>query len=93
MKIDKDFIKLYFLKDIHHSFRRNPKNQLQVNISEPPEYRSRESFIKLLMSKLKESHKRQIQISQKDLKKISIEETILIEKNKESEIRILNKLK
>ena len=93
MKINGDFIKLYFLKDIHHSFRRNPKNQLQVNISEKPEYRSRKSFIKLLMKKISESYNRQIKISQKALKRISKEEKALLKKNKESEIRILNNLK
>ena len=93
IKTNEGFIKLYFLKDIHHSFRRNPKNQLQVNISESPEYRSRESFIKLLMDKLRQSHKRQIKISQKVLKKIAMEEKILIEQNKKSESKILNKLR
>lgn len=93
IKTNEGFTKLYFLKDIHHSFRRNPKNQLQINISESPEYRSRENFIKLLMNKLRESHKRQIKISQEALKKISTEEKILIEKNKKSEIKTLNKLK
>ena len=38
VKSDNEFVKLYFLKDIHHSFRRNPKNQLQVNMAELPEY-------------------------------------------------------
>ena len=93
IKTNGDFIKLYFLKDIHHSFRRNPKNQLQVNISKRPEYRSRENFIKLLMNKISESYNRQIKISQKALKKISKEKKILLRKNRESEIRILNNLK
>lgn len=93
IETNEGFIKLYFLKDIHHSFRRNPKNQLQVNISESPEYRSRENFIRLLMNKLKESHNRQIKISQEFLKKISKEEKILIEKNKKSESKTLNKLR
>ena len=93
MEVNGDFIKLYFLKDIHHSFRRNPKNQLQVNISEKPEYRSRTSFIKLLMNKISESHNRQIKISQKALKKLAKQEKTLLQKNKESEIKILNNLK
>ena len=93
VKINGDFIKLYFLKDIHHSFRRNPKNQLQVNMSKQPEYRSRESFIKLLMNKISESYIRQIKISKKTLKKLLQEEKALLQKNKESEIKILNNLK
>lgn len=62
-------VKIYFLKDISSTFRRNPKNQLQVNISAKPEYRSRVEFIKLLYKKIEESHKRQIEISTKALKK------------------------
>ncbi len=93
VKIDGDFTTSYFLKDIHHSFRRNPKNQLQVNMSEPPEYRSREEFIKLLMKKIGESHERQIKILEKALKKISEEENSLLKKNKESEAKILGSLK
>lgn len=93
VKINGDFEKSYFLKDIHHSFRRNPKNQLQVNMSVPPEYRSREEFIKLLMKKISESHERQIKISEKALKKILEEENSLLKKNEESESKILGSLK
>ena len=45
VKLNNNFTKAYFLKNISHTFRRNPKNQLQVNMSEKPEYRSREDFI------------------------------------------------
>ena len=45
------------------------------------------------MNKLRESHNRQIKISQTALKKISTEEKILIEKNKKTEVKTLNKLK
>lgn len=65
-----EMLKLYFLKDISHSFRRNPKNQLQVNISDPIEKRSREEFINLLFVKIVESHERQIKISKNALEKI-----------------------
>lgn len=93
VKVDGKFAKSYFLKDIHHSFRRNPKNQLQVNISQPPEYRSREDFIKLLMKKLKESHERQIIISERALKVLSEEEEALLKINRETETKILDNLK
>jgi len=93
VRINGSFTKSYFLKDIHPSFRRNPKNQLQVNMSEPPEYRSRGEFIKLLMKKIGESHARQIKISEKALKTISEEEKNLLNKNKESEAKILSSLK
>lgn len=93
VKINGSYAKPYFLKDIHHTFRRNPKNQLQVNMSEPPEYRTREEFIKLLMKKISESHERQIKISEKALGNISKEQEILITKNKESETKILENLK
>ena len=93
VKINGGYTKSYFLKDIHHTFRRNPKNQLQVNMSELPEYRTREDFIKLLVRKIKESHERQIKISDKTLKNLSEEERILLKKNKESETKILESLK
>jgi len=89
VKVNGGYTKTYFLKDIHHSFRRNPKNQLQVNVSAPPEYRTREEFIKLLINKIMESHKRQIQISNKALQNLLNEEKRLLKKNKESEANIL----
>lgn len=89
VKVNGGYTKTYFLKDIHHSFRRNPKNQLQVNISAPPGYRNREEFIKLLIKKIRESHKRQIQISNKALQNLLNEEKGLLKKNKESEAKIL----
>lgn len=67
---DNEFVKLYFLKDISPTFHRNPKNQLQVNISAPPVKRTREEFIDLLYEKIIESHHRQIEISEKALKEI-----------------------
>lgn len=93
VKINGDYTNSYFLKDINHTFRRNPKNQLQVNMSELPEYRTREDFVKLLVKKIKESHERQIKISDKALKNLSEEEEILLKKNKESEAKILENLR
>lgn len=86
------FTKVYFLKDISKTFRRNPKNQLQVNLSAPPEYRTREEFIRLLFKKIKESHLRQIQISNKALMLLEQKEENLLEINKQSEIKILKKI-
>jgi len=88
VKNNKSYTKIYFLKDIHHSFRRNPKNQLQVNMSELPEYRNREEFIKILTIKLRESHKRQIDISSRTLKKLDDIENELLNCNKVSETKI-----
>ena len=65
------FVKSYFLKDINKSFRRNPKNQLQVNISAEPSYRTRENFIKLLMTKELESYERQLIRANENIKKIN----------------------
>lgn len=93
VKINNNYTKLYFLKDISHTFRRNPKNQLQVNMSEPPEYRTRKEFVNLLVKKIKESHERQIKISEKALDKLASEKKILLKKNQESEARILKSLK
>ena len=89
---ENSYTKAYFLKDIHHSFRRNPKNQLQVNMSEKPEYRTREEFINLLISKIEASHKRQIKISEKCLKDIENVRKKLLQKNKASEKELLKKI-
>lgn len=85
-----ELVKLYFLKDISSTFRRNPKNQLQVNISAPIEKRSRAEFINILFDKMAESHKRQIEISQKALKKIEEGDlkSKLLEENKKQEDNI-----
>ncbi|MFN8268316.1 MAG: hypothetical protein U0T31_09945 [Chitinophagales bacterium] len=90
--LDNEFVKIYFLKDISSTFRRNPKNQLQVNISAKPEERSREDFINILFEKIEESHKRQIEISTKALEKLAEGNTKakLIEINKQSEDKIKN---
>ncbi len=90
VKLNNNFTKSYFLKDISHTFRRNPKNQLQVNMSEEPEYRSRKDFIKLLIEKIKESHVRQIEISKKSLAQIDKTESKLLKINSESEKTILD---
>jgi len=75
------------LKDVNHSFRLNPKPQLQVNISAEPEYRTREEFIKLLFQKMQESYTRQeISITKKKEKLVSLLPE-LIKCNEESEER------
>jgi hypothetical protein len=87
---DNELVKLYFLKDISSTFRRNPKNQLQVNISAKPEKRSRAEFINILFEKITESHKRQIEISKKALKEIEEGELInkLLAENEKQEQQI-----
>ena len=90
---DNELVKLYFLKDISPTFRRNPKNQLQVNISAKPQERTREEFINILLEKIEASHKWQIEISNKALESIAKGDvkTKLLEINKQSEEKI-NKL-
>ena len=90
--LNNKFTKTYFLKDIHHTFRRNPKNQLQVNISQDVEYRSREDFINLLYDKLRESHQRQIEISTKKLSQLDDEKQNLLQSNEISLERLLKNL-
>lgn len=92
VKLNDSYSKLYFLKDISSTFRRNPKNQLQVNLSAPSEYRTREEFIKLLMDKIKESHQRQIEISNKALKKLDEITEELLKANKKSEDDLTKKI-
>ena len=53
-----EYVKVVFLKDIHHSVRINPKPQFQVNIHEPEEYRTKEEFLDLFLQKYKESNNR-----------------------------------
>lgn len=89
VKLNHKLTKCYFLKDISSTFRRNPKNQLQVNISAEPEYRTREEFINLFMKKIKESHIRQIEISKNKLKEIDSITELLIDTNKKSEYNII----
>ncbi len=83
-------VKLYFLKDISSSFRRNTKNQLQVNISKASENRTREEFIDVLLKKIIEGYKRQKNIAERELKKYDSEKikSELIELNKEQEEKI-----
>jgi len=92
VKHDNRYTKLYFLKDISSTVRRNPKNQLQVNMSEEPEYRTREEFIKLLFDKIKESHIRQVKISEKKLKELDKIEENLLKINRASESGIIKKI-
>jgi hypothetical protein len=84
------YTKSYFLKDVSSTVRRNPKNQLQVNAGENSFYRTREDFIDLLIEKIRESHKRQIEISELVLTKIDQISTKLHDANKQS-FDILNK--
>lgn len=92
VELNDSYSKLYFLKDISSTFRRNPKNQLQVNISAPSEYRTREDFIKLLMNKIKQSHLRQIEISNKALKRQDEITEELLKANKKSEDNLIKKI-
>lgn len=84
-KYKDSYTKTYLLKDVSNTFRRNPKNQLQVNMAAEPVYRSREKFIDILIQKLKESHDRQIEISQKALSELNTIHRELILQNKTSE--------
>lgn len=83
-----EMVKSYYLKDVHSSFRRTPANQLQINIDAPPQYRTREEFIKLLNSKLLESYQRQIEKAQKRKQKITENEKFILERNAQSLKRI-----
>ena len=57
---NEEFVKAYFLKDISSTVRITPANQLQVNYSQPPQYRTREAFINFLAEKKKESFERRL---------------------------------
>lgn len=59
VKFDNDkYVKVVFLKNIHHSVRVNPKPQLQVNFKMSEEYRTQKEFVELLEKKYNESLER-----------------------------------
>ncbi|MCS5502752.1 hypothetical protein NY607_16650 [Lysinibacillus sp. A4] len=92
-KFNNEFVKVYSLKDVNHTFRLNPKPQLQVNISAEPEYRTREEFIEILIQKHYESYDRQLKsIAEKRSKLEDLKED-LIKANKVSESRVNYKVK
>jgi len=86
-------VKSYFLKDISPTFRRTPTNQLQVNISAAPTYRTREEFIELLMVKLREGLVRQLEKAQKKLADIDEQTNSLRIKNARSKKSIEEKIR
>jgi hypothetical protein len=87
-----EMVKSYFLKDISSTFRRTPTNQLQVNISAPPTYRTREDFIELLMEKVKEGLIRQLEKAKQKLSEIDEKTQLLKAKNLDSEKTIEEKI-
>lgn len=86
-------VKSYFLKDISSTFRRTPTNQLQVNISANPTYRTREEFIELLMRKLREGLVRQLEKAELKLSDIDQQIQSLKLKNAASQNSIEEKIK
>jgi len=88
--IDNEFVKIYFLKDISSSFRRDPTGQLQVNFRSTPEIRTRQEFINLFLKKIKEGYLRQIEKSKKEMEELEKGNTKakLLEINKQSEEKI-----
>lgn len=85
VKRNNSFTKSYFLKDISSTLRRTPTNQLQVNISAEPKYRTRSEFIDLLMEKLKEGLERQLEKAKSKLSEIDDKKESLRRRNAESE--------
>lgn len=92
IKSEGEAVKSYFLKDISPTFRRTPTNQLQVNISAKPTYRTREEFIEILMVKLKEGLIRQLEKSQQKLSDIDKQTCSLKIKNVHSQKTIEEKI-
>lgn len=60
VEIDEKYVKAYFLKDINSSIHITPSNQMQVNYSAKPEYRTREEFIDFIHKKMVESNERKL---------------------------------
>lgn len=92
IKSEGEAVKSYFLKDISPTFRRTPTNQLQVNISAKPIYRTRKEFIEILMIKIKEGLIRQLAKAQKKLSDIDRQTDSLKIKNTHSQNSIEEKI-
>lgn len=71
VEYDNQLIKSYFLKDVSSTVRRTSTNQLQVNFTAEPEYRTRADFLELLTLKVNEGLERQIKIAQSKLEKLA----------------------
>jgi hypothetical protein len=69
-KYDNEMVKAYFLKDISPTVRITKVNQLQVNYSEKPVYRTRAEFINFLIDKKKQSFERSLKKVQTELENL-----------------------
>jgi hypothetical protein len=88
-------VKPVFLKDVEPSMHITPPNQIQFNVFEPEEYRTRDEFIDFFKNKLIESNQRRIDDAQQKLDlikqgKYSVPRTIY--KEQEFDFSILNKI-
>lgn len=85
VQVDGKYVKTYFLKDISSTFRITPANQMQVNGSAKPEYRTREEFLRLLLTKKIESNERKLKKSTQELENLKAG---LFKKTKSMEIKL-----
>ncbi|CAL2082817.1 conserved hypothetical protein [Tenacibaculum dicentrarchi] len=85
VQVDGKYVKPYFLKDISSTFRITPANQMQVNGSAEPEYRTREEFLQLLLTKKVESNERKLKKSTQELENLKAG---LFKKTKTMEIKL-----
>ncbi|MGZ2371690.1 hypothetical protein ACXR6G_18060 [Ancylomarina sp. YFZ004] len=85
VQVDGKYVKPYFLKDISSTFRITPANQMQVNGSAEPEYRTREEFLQLLLIKKVESNERKLKKSTQELENLKAG---LFKKTKSMEIKL-----
>lgn len=90
VKVKNSYVKLYFLKDISSTFRITPANQMQVNYSAEPEYRTRKEFLKLLLAKKVETNERKFKKASQELKNLK---KGLFKKTNTMEIKIKDLLK
>lgn len=95
--VEKDGVKVkpIFLKDVEQNMHITPPNQIQFNVFESENYRTRGGFIDFFKNKLIESNKRRIEDAQKKLDliiqgKYSVPKTIYGEK--EFDFNILNEI-
>jgi hypothetical protein len=95
--VEKDEVKVkpIFLKDVEQNMHITPPNQIQFNVFEKEQYRTRDEFIDFFKNKLIESNKRRIEDAQKKLDlivqgKYSVPKTIY--KDQEFDFNILNQI-
>lgn len=90
VSMNNKFVSSYFLKDISNTFRITPANQMQVNGTAKPTYRTRKEFLELLLTKKIETNERKLKKSTMELENLK---NGVFKKIKSQEIKLKDLLK